>query len=141
MGFSNIKKIVVGVLVLGVFIGGLGVAKISSAYSISENELQVHKITASEAKVMMDTQKVRILDVRTPEEFAQGHIPEAENLPLDEIADENFTTLTDKNEVILVYCRSGSRSAQAARLLAKANYEHLYDFGGIINWPYRIVTE
>ena len=141
MEFSNIKKIVVGVLVLGVFLGGLGIAKISNAYNISENELQVHKITASDAKIMMDTQKVRILDVRTPEEYAQGHVKDAENLPLDEIANENFTTLEDKNEVILVYCRSGSRSAQAARLLARANYKHLYDFGGIINWPYRIVTE
>lgn len=139
MGFLNIKKIVVGILSLVVIVGGLGIAKISNAYNISESELQVHKITASEAKNMMDLEKVRILDVRTPEEYATGHIKDAENLPLMEIVNNNFATIKDKDAIILVYCRSGSRSAKAARLLAKADYKHIYDFGGIIDWPYRIV--
>lgn len=141
MIFTNIKKIVVGVVAIGLIIGGLGFIKDSTAYNVSENDLQVHKITAKVAKTMMDTEKVRVLDVRTPEEFAEGHIEGAENLPLQEIVNNNFAILDDKNEVILIYCRSGSRSAKAARLLAKANYQNINDFGGIIDWPYKIVRE
>lgn len=141
MGFLNMKRTLVGILSLAVIVGGLGIAKISNAYNISETELQVHKITASEAKNMMDLQEVRILDVRTPEEYASGHIKDAENLPLTEIVNKNFESIKDKNATILVYCRSGVRSAKASRLLAQADYKHIYDFGGIIDWPYRIVKD
>lgn len=139
MVLLNIKKIVVGVLVVGAFIGAVGFIKTSDAYNISENELQVHKITAKAAKTMMDTQKVLILDVRTAKEFSAGHIQGAKNLPLDEIVNNNFGMIENKNAIILVYCRSGSRSAKASRLLAKANYQDINDFGGIIDWPYKIV--
>ena len=94
-------------------------------------------ITAQEAKEIMDTQEgYVILDTRTQEEYDQGHIPGAVLLPYDEVLQKAESILTDKNQLILVYCRSGRRSKLAANDLVKLGYTNIKEFGGIIDWPY-----
>lgn len=94
-------------------------------------------ITAEEAKKIMDTEKdYIILDVRTQEEFDEKHISGAVLIPDYEIADKAEDILTDKNQLILVYCRSGRRSKLAAEELVKLGYTNIKEFGGIIDWPY-----
>ena len=95
------------------------------------------KITAEEAKERMDKDdKVVILDVRTEEEYQEGHVPGAIVIPNETISSGPLEELPDMDQAILVYCRSGNRSAQAAKKLAEAGYTQVYDFGGIIAWPY-----
>jgi len=79
-----------------------------------------------------------LIDVRTPQEFSQGHIPTAVNIQVDSIGAD----LPDvpKDQLIIVYCRSGNRSAQAARILENAGFTEVVDFGGINRWPYDIVS-
>lgn len=96
------------------------------------------KITPDEALEMMNENSL-ILDVRTAEEFATGHIPNAVLLPLDQIQAGDLELLDNKDQIILVYCRSGNRSETAARALIDAGYTQVYDFGGIIDWPYEII--
>ena len=94
-------------------------------------------ITAQEAKELMDTQEgYIILDTRTQEEYDQGHIPGAILIPYDEVLEKAEGILTDKNQLILVYCRSGRRSKIAADDLVKLGYTNIREFGGIIDWPY-----
>jgi rhodanese-related sulfurtransferase len=99
-------------------------------------------ITAKEAKTMMDTDsEVIILDVRTEEEYDSGHISDALLIPDIDIKDQAEVTLTDKAATILVYCRSGRRSALAAKDLVDLGYTNVYDFGGILDWEYEVVAE
>ncbi len=99
------------------------------------------KISADEAyRMMTDTTGYLILDVRTQEEFDQGHIENAVLLPVTDMAEKAGKQLADKEQVILVYCRSGRRSEQAAQLLMDMGYTNIYDFGGIIDWPHGTVT-
>ena len=94
-------------------------------------------ITAEEAKALMDSEEgYVILDVRTQEEYDQGHIPGAILIPDYEISAKAEAVLTDKNQLILVYCRSGRRSKLAAEALVKLGYTNIKEFGGIIDWPY-----
>ena len=94
-------------------------------------------ITAEEAKQMMDSEKgYIILDVRTQEEYDQGHIPGAIVISHEEIAEKAEKMLTDKDQLILVYCRSGRRSKLAAEALVELGYTNIKEFGGIIDWPY-----
>ena len=94
-------------------------------------------ITAEEAKQIMDTEEgYIILDVRTQEEYDQGHIPGAILISHEEIAEKAEDVLTDKNQLILVYCRSGRRSKIAAEALVELGYTNIKEFGGIIDWPY-----
>ena len=100
-------------------------------------EAKYMNITAQEAKEIMDTQEgYVILDTRTQEEYDQGHIPGAVLLPYDEVLQKAETILTDKNQLILVYCRSGRRSKLASEDLVKLGYTNIKEFGGIIDWPY-----
>jgi rhodanese-related sulfurtransferase len=95
------------------------------------------KITAEEAKTMMDDGDPYILlDVRTEEEFAEQRIDGAILIPDYEIASRVEEELTDKDARILVYCRSGRRSTLAANEMIALGYTNIYDFGGIIDWPY-----
>ena len=82
-----------------------------------------------------------LLDVRTKEEFDAGHIAGAVLLPNETIVDTPPEALPDKDAEILIYCRSGNRSAQAANKLVAMGYTNVYDFGGIIDWPFEVVTE
>ena len=94
-------------------------------------------ITAEEAKQIMDSEEgYIILDVRTQEEYDQGHIPGAIVISHEEIAEKAEDVLTDKDKLILVYCRSGRRSKIAAEALVELGYTNIKEFGGIIDWPY-----
>lgn len=101
-------------------------------------EAVYQKISAEEAKKMMDNQEVIVVDVRTIEEYQQGHVPNALSLPLDSIQDKAETTLANKETTLLLYCRSGRRSEAASQILLSLGYKNIYDFGGINDWPYDI---
>lgn len=106
-----------------------------------EKEVNYVNITAQEAKELMDREEGHvILDVRTEEEYAQGHIPGAILIPDYEIETKAEEVLTDKDQMILVYCRSGRRSKNAAQVLLELGYTDIREFGGIIDWPYDIET-
>ncbi len=106
----------------------------------SKATAQYHKISQQEAKERMDkNSKVIILDVRTPQEFKDGHIAKAINVPNENINTEPPKELPDKNAEILVYCRSGHRSKQASDKLVQMGYTNIYDFGGINTWTYGTV--
>ena len=81
-----------------------------------------------------------ILDVRTPEEFAQRHIPGAINVPNEIIETQALSQLPDKDQLILVYCRSGNRSKQASEKLVALGYTNVVEFGGINDWPGETVS-
>ena len=105
----------------------------------NEQEAVYMNITAQEAKEIMDTQEgYVILDVRTQEEYNQGHIPSAIVISHEEIGEKAEKVLTDKNQLILVYCRSGRRSKIAAEALVELGYTNIREFGGIIDWPYEV---
>lgn len=113
-----------------------------TATKIEVMDVAYQKISAKEAKEMMEKGEYGvILDVRTLEEYNEGHIEGATLLPNDEIKEKAEITLYDKEEVILVYCRSGRRSEAAAKELIEMGYTNVYDFGGIIDWSYEIVKE
>lgn len=98
------------------------------------------QITAEQAKTIMDTEKdYIIIDARTEEEFAEGHIENAILIPEYEIANRAEKELPDKEQLILVYCRSGRRSKIASEELVKLGYTNVKEFGGIIDWPYKTV--
>ena len=98
------------------------------------------QISGAEAKALMDSESgYVIIDARTQEEYDQGHIPGAILIPEYEIADRAEKELLDKNQLILVYCRSGRRSKIAAEELVKLGYTNVKEFGGIIDWKYEIV--
>lgn len=98
--------------------------------------------TADEAIEMMQTeQDYVILDVRTPEEFAEKHIPGAINVPNETIGKEEIAELPDKNQAIFVYCRSGNRSKQASEKLVALGYTDVIEFGGINSWTGETVSE
>ena len=100
------------------------------------------QISAQEAKNIMDSGKDHvIIDARTEEEFATGHIKNAILIPEYEVAERAEEELPDKDALILVYCRSGRRSKIASEELVKLGYSNVYEFGGIIDWPYEITTE
>ena len=107
-----------------------------------ENKMKnsYEQITPAEAKEIMDERDgYVILDVRTQEEYDEAHIDGAILIPDYEIADKAESTLKDKNQLILVYCRSGRRSKLASEALVKLGYTNVKEFGGIIDWPYETV--
>ena len=106
----------------------------------SGNNATYEQITAREAKEIMDTeQDYIIIDARTEEEFAEGHIANAILIPEYEIKDRAEKELPDKDALILVYCRSGRRSKIASEELVNLGYTNVKEFGGIIDWPYEKV--
>ncbi len=105
-----------------------------------EQSATYEQITPEEAKILMDNESdYVVLDVRTEEEFAEGHIENAVLLPDYEIEVKAETVLTDKEQLILVYCRSGRRSKIASEKLVSLGYTNVKEFGGIIDWKYEIV--
>ena len=106
----------------------------------NEKSSTYEQITAEQAKTIMDAEKdYIIIDARTEEEFAEGHIENAILIPEYEIADRAEKELPDKEQLILVYCRSGRRSKIASEELVKLGYTNVKEFGGIIDWPYETV--
>ena len=105
----------------------------------NKQEAAYVNITAQQAKEIMDSQEgYIILDTRTQEEYDEGHIPGAILIPYDEILEKAESMLTDKDQLILVYCRSGRRSKLAAEDLQKLGYTNIKEFGGIIDWKYEV---
>ena len=108
----------------------------------NNQEMVFLNITAEEARKLMDSEKNRIiLDVRSREEYDQGHIPGAILIPDTEIEAKAADLLPDKDQLILVYCRSGRRSKLAAQSLADLGYTNIREFGGILDWPYEVVQD
>ena len=102
----------------------------------SGGKINYQQVTAAEAVSLMDTEEEYIiLDVRTREEYENEHIPGAICIPNETIGAKEIPELPDKNQLILVYCRSGNRSKQAAEKLAALGYTNTVEFGGIIDWP------
>ena len=98
------------------------------------------KISQEEARERMEAGDVIVLDVREQEEYDSGHIPGAVLLPLGAIDGESAAeAIQKKDATVLVYCRSGSRSKRAAKALAELGYTDVYEFGGIMTWPYDVV--
>ena len=99
------------------------------------------QINMDAAITMMEEESgYMILDVRTPEEFADKHIPGAINIPNETISTEEIPELPNKDQLILVYCRSGNRSKQASEKLAALGYTNIVEFGGINDWPGKTVS-
>ena len=95
------------------------------------------QITQEEAKEMMDSQEVIILDVREQDEYDSGHIPGAMLLPAGTIDEATAAdAIPERDSTVLVYCRSGNRSKTASSTLADLGYTNIYEFGGINTWPY-----
>ena len=102
----------------------------------TEREVSYRQITMDEAVAMMEEEEgYIILDVRTAAEFDEKHIPGAINIPNETIGTDAIPELPDKDQLILVYCRSGNRSKQASEKLVKLGYTNVVEFGGIIDWP------
>ena len=98
-------------------------------------------ITMDEAVAMMEQENgYIILDVRRPDEFAAGHIPNAINVPNESIGTSEIPELPDKDQLIMVYCRSGRRSKEASAKLVKLGYTNIVEFGGILDWKGETVT-
>ena len=107
----------------------------------AEQEPSYLQISMDEAIAMMEEENnYIILDVRTPEEFAEKHIPDAINIPNETIGTEEIPELPDKEQLILVYCRSGNRSKQASEKLVRLGYTNIVEFGGINDWPGETVS-
>ena len=112
-----------------------------SACAAPESAGSYRQINMEEAAAMMETESdYVILDVRTPEEFKERHIPDAINVPNESIGSGEIPQLPDKNQLIMVYCRSGNRSKQASEKLVKLGYSNVVEFGGINDWPGEIVS-
>ena len=104
------------------------------------NSLGYEQISGEEAKKIMDSETgYIIIDARTQEEFDEGHIENAILIPEYEISERAEKELPDKNQLILVYCRSGRRSKIAAQALVDLGYTNVKEFGGIIDWKYEVV--
>lgn len=138
---NGIKRTIVVILITGVLAGMLTACgnRSENTETVQEEAMkgEYHKITAEEAKNRMDSEDtIIILDVRTQEEYEESHIPGAILIPNESIGTQKQELLPDMDQEILVYCRSGNRSAQAAKKLVEAGYTQIYDFGGIMDWPY-----
>ena len=119
----------------------LAVMLLTACNHVKENDREVTymNITAEEAKQIMDSEEgYIILDVRAQEEYDESHIPGAILIPHTEIEARAEEVLTDKDQLILVYCRSGRRSKIAAEALVELGYTNIKEFGGIIDWPYEV---
>jgi len=98
------------------------------------------RITAAQAYEMFSPEAI-ILDVRNEDEYLTGHIKNAILLPVNDLQERANELLLDFEQLILIYCRSGNRSARAATYLAELGFTRVYDFGGIIDWPYEIIAQ
>jgi phage shock protein E len=112
----------------------------SACSKASDTNSSYHKITAQEAKRMLDSREGILIDVRTPEEYALSHIPGAILIPNESIGEKKPEELSSLSEPLLIYCRSGRRSKEAAEKLTRLGYTAVYDFGGIVDWPYEVTS-
>ena len=130
MGSDGMRKLIL-FLLTAMLLVGCGQANQNNREAVYMN------ITAEEAKKIMDSEEgYIILDTRTQAEYDEGHITGAIVIPHDEITDRAEEELPDKDQLLLVYCRSGRRSKLAAEALVELGYTNIKEFGGIIDWPY-----
>ncbi len=129
-----IKRRIVSIVAAMVFL------LVLSGCGAAEKEGSVYmNINAEKAKEMMDgLEKFVLLDARSEEEFSEGHIPGAIVIPHEEVSESAEREIPEKNVPVFVYCRSGRRSKIAAEALVSLGYSEVYEFGGIIDWPYEI---
>ena len=114
---------------------------LSGCAAQAQKEQSYRQINMDEAIAMMEAESdYIILDVRTPEEFSEKHIPGAINIANETIGSEEIPELPDKDQLILVYCRSGNRSKQASEKLVALGYTNIIEFGGINDWPGEVVS-
>ena len=143
----KIKKIALMAIVGLISVLGISCGRTMNSKQVSVNSKEVKnekkaeykKITSDEAKNIMSTQKAIVVDVRSLEEYNEGHIPNAISVPLETIENEAETKLKNKDDLILVYCRSGRRSREAALRLIEKGYTNVIDFGGIQDWNGEVV--
>lgn len=109
---------------------------------ISNSQTNTYRsITMDEAVAMMEQENgYIILDVRRPDEYADGHIPNAINVPNESIGTDEIPELPNKDQLIMVYCRSGRRSKEASAKLVKLGYTNIVEFGGILDWKGETVS-
>ena len=120
----------------------IGLAFLLTGCAASGKDAGYRQVDMEEAIALMKKEKgYLILDVRRNDEFSSGHIPGAVNIPNEMIGSEKPSDLPDQEQLILVYCRSGNRSKQAAEKLAKLGYTNIVEFGGILDWPGEIERE
>ena len=128
------KKIILIIIILTIIIIGV-VCIMNRKKRNIENEVIIKHISMNDiVQIMEENENYIILDVRTIAEYNEGHIPNAICIPNETIDENVVNKLPDKNQMILVYCRSGNRSKQAAEKLKKLGYTNLIEFGGIIDW-------
>lgn len=128
------KKIILIIIILTLIIIGV-VCIMNRKERNIENEVIIKHVSMNDiVQIMEENENYIILDVRTQAEYNQGHIPNAICIPNETIDENVVNKLPDKNQMILVYCRSGNRSKQAAEKLKKLGYTDLIEFGGIIDW-------
>lgn len=114
---------------------------LSGCAAQAQKEQSYRQINMDEAIAMMEAESdYIILDVRTPEEFSEKHIPGAINIANETIGSEEIPELPDKDQLILVCCRSGNRSKQASEKLVALGYTNIIEFGGINDWPGEVVS-
>ena len=143
----KIKKIALMAIVGLISVLGISCGRTMNSKQVSVNSKEVKnekkaeykKITSDEAKNIMSTQKAIVVDVRSLEEYNEGHIPNAISVPLETIENEAEAKLKNKDDLILVYCRSGRRSREAALRLIEKGYTNVIDFGGIQDWNGEVV--
>ena len=137
------KKNIFVILAMIMILGLVGCGKDAAAGQAQNvNEASYTQISMDEAVTMMEEETdYIILDVRRPDEFADKHIPNAINVPNETIGEDEIPELPNKDQIILVYCRSGNRSKQASKKLAALGYTRVYEFGGINDWKGETVGE
>ena len=136
------NKYLILILLLGIFILSSCSSPENVEESSSDSKNDYEQITPDEAKSLMDTEEdYIILDVRTEEEYNEAHIDGAILIPDYTIKEKAESILTDKDQLILVYCRSGRRSKNASSDLVSLGYTNIKEFGGIIDWTYGTVAE
>jgi len=146
---SLIKKIRVKIILFAIaaLLAGCGMQKASESKQpdagepdVTEKEGEYRRISALEAQSMMSGEVI-ILDVRTQEEYDEGHIENAMLIPYELVGSNAEDVFADKDSTILIYCRSGRRSEIAARALIESGYTDVYDFGGILDWTGDVVKD
>ncbi|MDD2968636.1 MAG: rhodanese-like domain-containing protein [Lachnospiraceae bacterium] len=128
--------------VAAMLFGALSFVLLGMGFGVQDSGAAAYKkLSAQQAKAIMDSgDPYVLLDVRTEEELQERHIKGTILIPYTEVKSRAASELPDKDAVVLIYCRSGRRSAIAANDLIKIGYTQVYDFGGINDWPYEIAT-